>query len=510
MSDELMKLPEGWVAVNLETTVKDGRIGLVRSAKEQSTDQGFPYVRMQHYDLEGNWNSKDLTKVSASPTEAKIYELQEGDILFNTRNSYELVGKVAIWQFQKFGYLYNNNLLRLRFYKGILPKWIGYQMMAPQFRSNLEAFKSATTSVCAIYTKDLNSQTILLPPLNEQKRIVAAIESLRERSQKARSALSAIPELCDKFRQSALAAAFRGDLTADWREQNPDVEPASALLERIRLERQYRWMKETSKPAKYKEPALLDSESLPELPCNWTWANLDQLLFSLRNGLPKPPAEEKPGIPILRISAVRSREINLNDIRFYRLDKSENVDTYFLSKGDLLFTRYNGSRAFVGVCGMVQQLDGDLLYPDKLIRGQLVNQALCLPEYIELACNVGTSRKFIDSHIKTSAGQHGIAGGDIKLTPVPLPPAAEQQLIVNRIKQQFSSLQKLIFQMRSCESNFQILDRSILAEAFRGELVEQDPSDEPASALLERIRADREQQMQGKIKKPGKKKRTGD
>ena len=109
MSDELMKLPEGWVAVNLETTVKDGRIGLVRSAKEQSTDQGFPYVRMQHYDLEGNWNSKDLTKVSASPTEAKIYELQEGDILFNTRNSYELVGKVAIWQFQKFGYLYNNN-----------------------------------------------------------------------------------------------------------------------------------------------------------------------------------------------------------------------------------------------------------------------------------------------------------------------------------------------------------------------------------------------------------------
>lgn len=111
MSDDLLDLPEGWVVENLELIVRDGRIGLVRSAKEQkeqSTYQGFPYVRMQHYDLQGNWNFRDLTKVYATSKELDIYELQENDILFNTRNSYELVGKVAIWNFQKSGYLYNN------------------------------------------------------------------------------------------------------------------------------------------------------------------------------------------------------------------------------------------------------------------------------------------------------------------------------------------------------------------------------------------------------------------
>lgn len=78
-----------------------------------------------------------------------------------------------------------------------------------------------------------------LPPLNEQKRIVAKIEELRDRHQRAKQALEAVPKLCDRFHQSVLAAAFRGDLTADWREQNPDVEPASVLLERIKGDRQF-------------------------------------------------------------------------------------------------------------------------------------------------------------------------------------------------------------------------------------------------------------------------------
>ena len=110
-----------------------------------------------------------------------------------------------------------------------------------------------------------------LPPLNEQRRIVAKLEALLARSRKAREALDAVPALLERFRQSVLAAAFRGDLTADWRAQNPDVEPASKLLERIRAERRRRWeeaelerMVARGKPpkddrwkAKYEEPADL-------------------------------------------------------------------------------------------------------------------------------------------------------------------------------------------------------------------------------------------------------------
>jgi type I restriction enzyme S subunit len=104
---------------------------------------------------------------------------------------------------------------------------------------------------------------------------VEKIEALTARSRKAREALEAIPELLDQFRQSVLAAAFRGDLTADWREQNPDVEPAEALLERIRVERRKRWEEaELEKMrAKGKEPTndkwkAKYKDSL--LRCQWT------------------------------------------------------------------------------------------------------------------------------------------------------------------------------------------------------------------------------------------------
>jgi type I restriction enzyme S subunit len=80
-----------------------------------------------------------------------------------------------------------------------------------------------------VHYKDLAKFSIPLPPLNEQRRIVEKIEALTARSRKARAALDEIPALLDQFRQSVLAAAFRGDLTADWRTQNPDVEPAEAL-----------------------------------------------------------------------------------------------------------------------------------------------------------------------------------------------------------------------------------------------------------------------------------------
>ncbi|MBD2492414.1 restriction endonuclease subunit S [Aulosira sp. FACHB-615] len=344
----------------------------------------------------------------------------------------------------------------------------------------------------------LNKIVIPLPPLNEQRRIVAKIEALKARSQRVKDALEDIPQLLDQFRQSVLAAAFRGDLTADWREQNSNVEPASVLLERIRVERRRKWSEELYKKqksvskVKNYEPIKPDIDKLPQLPESWIWVTLDQLLFSLRNGLSKPPADELPGIPILRISSVRAMEVNINDIRFYRTENTDDLSNYFLETGDLLFTRYNGSRSFVGVCGIVPKIINDLLYPDKLIRGQLVDNLLSLPEYLELACNCGLSRSHIERHIKTSAGQQGIAGSDIKSMPIPLPPLAEQHTIVCAVKQEFAAIQNLASLTNSCLQDLQSLNQSILAKAFRGELVPQDPNDEPASVLLERIHAERD------------------
>ena len=208
-------LPKGWVKSKFVNIIQDARLGLVRSTNDQGVTQDFAYIRMQHYDLNGHWSFENLTKISATPDEVKIYELRKNDILFNTRNSYELVGKIAIWKREESGYLYNNNLLRLRFPRDILSSWIAYQMMSPQFRKSLESCKSATTNICAIYAKDLNNQTILLPPLAEQKRIVTKLDSLFAHTRRARQELDHIPKLIERYKQAILSAAFRGDLTAD-------------------------------------------------------------------------------------------------------------------------------------------------------------------------------------------------------------------------------------------------------------------------------------------------------
>ncbi|WP_416676933.1 restriction endonuclease subunit S [Egbenema bharatensis] len=247
-------------------------------------------------------------------------------------------------------------------------------------------------------------------------------------------------------------------------------------------------------------------------PDTWEWVSLDQLLYSLRNGLARKPADELPGIPILRISAVRAMEVNIDDVRFYRPDSSEEIDSYLIEAGDILFTRYNGNQHFVGVCGLVSERVDKLLYPDKLIRGRLVNKDLCLPKFLEIVCNVGVSRAHIEQHIKTSAGQHGIAGSDLKSTPIPLPPVAEQKAIVEIVGNQFSALKRLISTSDFCSESLQCLNQSILAKAFRGELVEQDPNDEPASVLLDRIRAEREASQETKKRRSarGKRKKTTD
>ena len=109
-----------------------------------------------------------------------------------------------------------------------------------------------------ISSNQLGELIINLPPLNEQKRIVARIEELQARSRRAREALEAIPDLLDQLRQSILAAAFRGDLTKEWRERHPNVEPATELLKRIRAERRKRW--EEAELEKLKAKGLSDDK----------------------------------------------------------------------------------------------------------------------------------------------------------------------------------------------------------------------------------------------------------
>jgi type I restriction enzyme S subunit len=316
---------------------------------------------------------------------------------------------------------------------------------------------------------------------------VAKIEALQKRSRRAREALLAVGPLLEQFRQSMLAAAFRGDLTADWRTAHPNIEPASELLCRIRAERRRRWEQaelakyeaQRQKPPKnwqdkYERPEPVDATDLPELPEGWCWARFDEVLSELRNGISPKPNDTPPGDLILRINSVRSRKVLLDELRY--LPNADNyVKTYHLRDRDLLFTRYNGSLELLGVCALVQGLGNRvILYPDKLMRVRIEHQ-LVLPEFIEMYFASPDARQRVTSKAKTTSGQQGVSGADIKVQSVPLAPLSEQLQLVIRLQMLLTRSDELEAALVETHGALDQLDQSILAKAFRGELVPQDP-----------------------------------
>jgi type I restriction enzyme S subunit len=125
-------------------------------------------------------NRFDLSKytcVNAKKEEIEKYSLSEGDFLFNTRNSYELVGKTCLFErFNNEVILYNNNIMRIRFLKNINPFFINYAFSTEDLIKKMDRLKSGTTNVSAIYFKDLKNLELLVPPLPEQQRIVAILD----------------------------------------------------------------------------------------------------------------------------------------------------------------------------------------------------------------------------------------------------------------------------------------------------------------------------------------------
>ncbi|HAT6933091.1 TPA: restriction endonuclease subunit S [Legionella pneumophila] len=357
-----------------------------------------------------------------------------------------------------------------------------------------------------ITLKTAKEKEICLPPLNEQRRIVAKIEELFSELDNGIAALKTAREQLKVYRQAILKHAFEGKLTAKWREENPDkLETPEQLLARIQEERDARFEQQLEewkatvkeweargkvgkKPGKPSKPTMIreiQNDILPTLPKGWCWVEYAGICEQIRNGISAKPSGEY-GTKIFRISAVRAMEFSLEDIRYLKNDDGQ-FDEYFLGKGDLVFTRYNGTRDYVGVCAEYRG-DGTHLYPDKLIQTRLAVKSIS-PSYLEKAINCGGSRRFIELRIRTTAGQSGISGGDVKSMPVPVCSVEEQIIIEEHIAEQLSHIATMNADIDSGITRAEILRQSILKKAFSGKLVPQDSNDESASQLLVRIKA---------------------
>lgn len=368
-------------------------------------------------------------------------------------------------------------------------------------KQHAEALASGTT-----FQEISGAKAALIPlplaPMPEQTRIVVKLEELLSDLDAGIAELKAAQKKLAQYRQSLLKAAMEGALTAEWRAKHQPTETGAQLLDRILTERRARWearqlakFKEQGKTPpkdwqeKYPDPVQPDITSLPELPEGWVWASVEQLSESVRNGLSKTPNTELRGFPIFKINAVRPMAVNFSAIKHIEIDVSEAAD-YWVEAGDVLATRYNGSVDLLGVFAMVKAVPAPTLHPDKLIRMKPVTGAQ-LGAWMEVCGNVGTSRQHLVSRVKTTAGQTGISGEDLKKTPVPLAPVSEQEIALAVLDERLNAIKQLEVPIELGLKQSTAQRQNILQAAFSGQLVPQDPNDEPASVLLEHIRAER-------------------
>ena len=366
-----------------------------------------------------------------------------------------------------------------------------------------------------IYIKDLKSYRIPLAPRPEQTRIVAKLEELLSELDAGVAELKAAQKKLAQYRQSLLKAAVDGSLTAEWRKSNTPAETGAQLLERILKERRARWeemqltkFKEQGKvppkdwQKKYPEPVQPDITDLPKLPKGWAWASLEQI-SEIQGGIQKqpnrPPVNNK--FPFLRVANVARGKLKLDEIHEIELFPGE-FDRLQLITGDVLIVEGNGSLNEIGRCAVWDGSIENAVHQNHLIR---VRPITVVSQFLETWLNSLGGIEKLTKLAATTSGLYTLSVGKISKIPVPIAPVVEQmeatRILIDGLASLSSQEQSVEYSLKQAAAQRQ----NILRAAFAGELVPQDPHDEPASVLLERIRAERIAQTKPKTRGQKKK-----
>lgn len=194
-------------AVRFDELVQDQKIGLIRSARELSPNGDVPYLRMDAIQIDGKLNLFNVKRTEATKSEIAEFKLKDGDFLFNTRNSRNLVGKTAVFEGDNL-YIYNNNILRIRFNEKVIPAYMLGYFRTKLAQSELEKRKSGTTSVFAIYQKSLASLPVIVPSISAQVEFRNRAASVAARRNEMASMLNSM----DSLFTSLQSRAFSGQL----------------------------------------------------------------------------------------------------------------------------------------------------------------------------------------------------------------------------------------------------------------------------------------------------------
>ena len=291
--------------------------------------------------------------------------------------------------------------------------WLTYSL---RFLNLQELNKAA--AIPGLNREDAYSLEIPLPPLEDQRRIVAILSGQLEAVEKA------------------LAAA------------EAQLEAAKALS------------------SAYLRKLLPQPEQ--ELPAGWLWAHLGDFILESRSGFGRRPKGNEEDPIVLRITDVSKGVVDLSNPRRGAMSKDE-IETYSLKRGDLLFIRVNGNSDIVGRCVLIGIEHENLKFNDYLIRVRL--KEVILPHYARIMCDAPSIRKHFIETAATTAGQSTINRESLCSLPFPLPPLSEQRRIMDEFSQQMVTVGKLRMALEAQLNKIRTLPAMLLHQAFSGELL---------------------------------------
>jgi type I restriction enzyme, S subunit len=319
---------------------------------------------------------------------------------------------------------------------------------------------------------------LIIAPLNEQKRIADKLDRLLTRVDACREKCDRIPLILKRFRQAVLAAATSGKLTEDWREENFEFETTSELLERLQKERKVNLQYKTN-------DSRTRNFSAPLLPGSWSYIPIGVVgeVFLGRQRSPKNHHGEYMR-PYVRAANITWNGWNFSDVKEMNFDPRD-FERFRLQVGDVLVNEGSGSADEVGKPAIWRGEIKNCCFQNTLI---CVRPYEKMSEYLYIVClKAALSKAFVEE--TRGVNIHHIGKERFSSFLISLPPIAEQQEIVRRVETLFAYADRLEAQYQKAREHIDRLTPAILDKAFRGELVPQDPNDEPASALLERIQA---------------------
>jgi len=495
--------PKGWCVATIMDVAASSGGGTPSKSDPSYWDEGtIPWVSpkdMKSFlvtSSEDSVTTKALARLTLIPSESVLVVVRSGIL---SRTLPVSINKIPV--------TVNQDMRAFVPAGGIDARYIAWQLVSKE-RDILDRCAKDGTTVASIEGPALATYPMAIAPLNEQTRIVEKLEELLSDLDAGVAELKAAQRKLAQYRQSLLKAAVEGALTADWRaaraQSGEPQETGAALLQRILTERRTRWeSKQLAKfaeqgktppkdwKAKYSEPIALDTTNLPALPEGWVWTSLDALVAESSYGTSVKCGYESDETPVLRIPNVSAGKLNLHDMKCSIQTLSLDEDDY-LSVGDVLVIRTNGSIGLVGrAAAVTEALPTPHYFASYLLRLRCVDRVF-LHRWISSVLAAHAARRWLEARAASSAGQHNISLSTLLTMPVPLPPKTEQVY----------ALDLLANSMEQCDEQEEALSRSvnqsvaqrknILKAAFAGQLVPQHPNDEPASALLERIRAERD------------------